>query len=217
MALLDIVIDVSHHQGGAIAWQSVAQAGIAVAMVKATEGVNVTDEFFHRNLREATRFGIRVIPYHFTTNDDVGDQIDHFTSVAGLKAGMAYALDWEGHRTFDAGDFEQMGRRLTDTFRRKPLAYFGIPGSGSLPAPPTQAILGWDRWVPRFRVKFPPGVADFSEMPEGLRSPELDRPFLFWQYTDHGRVAGINGRVDRSVAQFDTKEQLIQWFERGGQ
>ena len=36
MALLDTVIDVSHHQG-IVDWESVARAGIAMAMVKATE------------------------------------------------------------------------------------------------------------------------------------------------------------------------------------
>lgn len=41
MALLDIVIDVSDSQG-TIDWAAVQQAGIRVAMIKATEGTNFT-------------------------------------------------------------------------------------------------------------------------------------------------------------------------------
>ena len=120
MALLDVVIDVSHGQGD-IDWRSVAEAGIKVAMVKATEGHTFTDSAWHANLRGATQAGIKVIPYHFLRAGAAEDQAAHFRDVVGLKHGMAYALDWEGTRTAAAADVEQMGRILAEITRRNPV------------------------------------------------------------------------------------------------
>src|SRR5215831_1483533 len=203
MALLDVVIDVSDAQGR-IDWPSVANTGVKVAIVKATESDTFTASTWHANLRGATGMGIKVIPYHFIGRGRIVDQFAHFQSVVGLTHGMAYALDWEGHRTAAAADVQQMGEALADTAGRMPLGYWGIPGS--TPETPTQLMDGWDRWVPRYPVR---GIADFNEMP--LAHEVGPVPFLFWQYTSEGRVPGITGPVDRSVASFEDIEQLIRW------
>jgi lysozyme len=203
MALLDVVIDVSDAQGN-IDWSAVAGAGIRVAMVKATEGATFTASTWHANQRGAERAGIKVIPYHFVRPGSVTDQTANFRAAAGLGRGTAYALDWEGNRTAGATDVEQMGQILAQIAGRNPLGYWGIPGS--TPEPPTVTMQGWDLWVPRYRAG---SIADFTKMPPELQSPGA--PFLFWQYTSGGRVSGINGDVDRSVASFDSIERLIAW------
>lgn len=203
MALLDVVIDVSDAQG-IIDWAAVAGDGITVAMVKATEGATFTASSWHANQRGATQAGIKVIPYHFIRPGDAAAQAAHFQEVAGLAQGMVCALDWEGTRTGTADDVEQIGQALAAITGRNPLGYWGIPGN--TPEAPTAAMQAWDRWVPRYRAG---NIANFALMTGGHQDPGI--PFLFWQYTPAGKIAGINGPVDRSVASFDSADQLLQW------
>ena len=58
-------IDVSHYQGR-IDWEEVAtNKNISFAYIKATEGANLVDEFYLRNLYGAKRVGIPAGCYHF--------------------------------------------------------------------------------------------------------------------------------------------------------
>lgn len=58
-------IDVSHHQGGSLDFQSLRDAGIEFAFVKATEGAGFIDSRFHTNLRRARDAGMLVAAYHY--------------------------------------------------------------------------------------------------------------------------------------------------------
>ena len=210
MPLLDVVIDVSD-ANGEIAWPRVAAAGIRVAMIKATQGATVKAHRWEANRAGAESAGIRAVPYHFVTNADIAAQSAHFEAVAGLGPGMAYALDWEKclqrdgtELTASAEQVEMMGKILTAVLGRAPLGYWGIPGN--TPQPPTALMQDWERWVPRYRLG---KIASFGDMPPSHQSPGT--PFLFWQYTDGGRVDGITGDVDRSVADFASVENLLAW------
>jgi lysozyme len=205
MALFDVVIDVSDAQGR-IDWSAVAAKGVKVAMAKATEGADFTANTWHVNQRDATDAGIKVVPYHFVRPVDVATQVAHFQSVAGLSQGMAYALDWECNRIASAADFQRIGEQLAEITGRTPLGYWGIPGS--TPEEPTEVMDGWERWVPRYRAG---NIADFTQMPPQHTTPGVD--FLFWQYTPAGRISGINGPVDRSVASFVSIQALLDWCQ----
>src|SRR5262249_34645321 len=197
----------------------VADAGVKVAMIKATEGKTFTAHTWATNQAGAMAAGIIVIPYHFMTNADPAAQADHFHNVAGLSPGAAYALDWvnriaDGVKiTATAAQVDAMGRALREFVGRTPLGYWGIPGS--TPGAPTTFMTTWDRWVPRYRVG---SISDFAKMPTHFASPfgppgssPLGLPFRFWQYTAGGVVGGIGHAVDRSVAAFDNVNALIAW------
>ena len=62
----DGVVDVSHHNG-AIDWPAVAGAGIALAFIKATQGVGFVDPTFERNRNAAMAAGILAVPITFST------------------------------------------------------------------------------------------------------------------------------------------------------
>lgn len=80
-------IDVSHYQG-TIDWAKVAAAGIKFAYLKATEGVDTTDEFYARNRAAAKAHGILTGSYHFYHYDQAwGPQATHFCGVVGSFAG----------------------------------------------------------------------------------------------------------------------------------
>jgi len=210
MALLDVIIDVSD-ANGEIAWQRVAAAGVRVAMIKATQGATFKAHRWEANRAGAQAAGIRVVPYHFVTNADVAAQSAHFEAVAGLTPGTAYALDWEKYALRDgtgltatAEQVETMGKILTAVLGRAPLGYWGIPGN--TPEPTRPSMQDWERWIPRYRLG---KIASFADMPLSHQSP--GPPFLFWQYTDGGRLDGIAGDVDRSVANFASVQDLLAW------
>lgn len=212
MALLDFAIDVSDAQG-TIDWRRVAGAGIRVAMIKATEGATFIARHWEYNSRSARAAGILVIPYHFMTHADPPAQAANFAQATGLRPGMPFALDWERRRLRDGSDntaaaaqVEEVGLRLAELAGRLPLGYWGIPGS--TPEEPTDRMLQWERWVPRYRRG---AIASFAGLRGEFASPGVD--FLFWQYTCAGRVPGIRCAVDRSVALFDSHDQLTAWYD----
>ena len=211
MALFDIAIDVSDAQP-AIDWGKVAAAGVKLAMVKASEGATFKARCCEAHFAGARAAGIRVVPYHFMTDADPGHQAANFEYAAGLAPGMPYALDWEKRVLRDGTDItasaqqvDAVGRLLAAKAGRNPIGYWGIPGSA--PDTPSEFMNGWERWVPRYRLG---RIASFDDMPDSYRSPGV--PFLFWQYTDGGRIDGIDGDVDRSVVLFETLDELAGWF-----
>lgn len=212
----DIAIDVSHHQG-AIDWLRVREAGILIAMIKATEGATFVDpRFFAANRAQAVHAGIAVIPYHFLRPGRVAEQVKHFANVIGLAPGAPYALDWEGRasETATALEVAAIGAMLADIAGRPPLGYWGIPGS--TPAAPEGAMFTWPRWVPRYPTR---GAAAWAKVDAQYRDHcgawwKTGAPFarpLFAQYTDTGRVDGIVSLVDRSVAFFDSEAAALAW------
>ncbi len=83
----DGVVDVSHHNG-AIDWPAVAGARIALAFIKATQGVGFIDPAFERNRDAAVTAGILAVPYHFLDTSDPDRQAEHFLAVADLSPGQ---------------------------------------------------------------------------------------------------------------------------------
>jgi GH25 family lysozyme M1 (1,4-beta-N-acetylmuramidase) len=197
--VFDGVIDVSHHNG-AIDWPAVADAGIVLAFVKATQGGGFVDPLFAANRSAATRAGVLVVPYHFVDRDDPADQAAHFCDVAGLAAGGAAMLDWES--TAPAEAVALLGEALADSGGRAPVAYYGF-------AQLTRPDAALSRW-PLMLPEYPRGAAAGCYRTLVSRPPRLppgraggwggvERPYDFHQYTPAGRVAGIATPVDRSV------------------
>ena len=83
----DVVIDVSHHNG-AIDWPAVAAAGIALAFIKATQGLAFVDPAFARNRAAAIAAGVLAVPYHFLDTTSAERQAEHFLEVTDLAAGQ---------------------------------------------------------------------------------------------------------------------------------
>lgn len=210
---LDICIDVSDAQGS-IDWPAVRGAGIRIAFVKATEGASFVARSFERNRTDAARNGVAVIPYSFLRPGLATPQIQHFREVTGLEEGMAFALDWEGRASTTASPqvAEAIGEELAQIANRKPIGYWGI--SGSTPAAPTMRMLQWPRWIPRYPVV---GINSFAALPPRCQeAPEVwwhtdNRLPEFAQYTSWGRVPGIKGLVDRSVAFFPSVDDALTW------
>jgi lysozyme len=205
-------VDVSRYQG-LINWGMVARAGVRFAVCKATEGNSYVDPSFRRNLEGAKASGLLVSAYHFARptprHAPAREQAQHLARTVGaLEPGyLPLVLDLE-HTELPpeatarwALEFLSELDRLTG---RRSILYTG-PGwwDGAIGRSPSAALLAaWPLWV-----------AHYTERP----APRVPRPWLagrppwlWWQYSSSGRVAGIAGNVDvnRSTATLEQLEQL---------
>ena len=216
--MLDIAIDVSDNND-VRDWAAVRAAGIRIAFVKFMEQPGHAYQSGPVQAARAKAVGIAVVPYWFLrplAAPQVKAAVKDFAARAALGPGQAFMLDWEGraNQTCTPPIAEEIGAELAAIASRKPTGYWGVPGSS--PAAPTGAMLQWDRFVPRYPVK---GANSFASLPIHCHQhPELywkpggDRALpQFGQYTAWGRVRGIEGVVDRSVAFFPDEERAVTW------
>ena len=215
---LDICIDTSDNQErrAPIDWPAVYADGIRIAFIKIMQDPMARYSGWEAQVTGARAAGIFVIPYAFLVPADPASYAKEFAVRADpLEPGGAFMLDWEGRasQTCTPPVAEAIGRELAARYGRDPIGYWGLPGS--TPAMPTEIMLGWPRTVPRY----PNGAAEqFDDLPERdildpILAVKTERGGLpvFWQYTANGKVKGITGPVDRSVAFFPTEADAIAW------
>lgn len=180
-------IDVSHYQGK-IDWNRVArEGGVSYVYIKATEGAEIVDDRHAFNLAAAHKAGLSVGSYHFyRPRVDVDAQFRNMTSVV-IKSGqdLVPIIDIEDDRgvTEDRfiADLSRFIHMVTRHYGRKPMLYTGQNFYNKH----FQGLFQDYQWM---IAKYKPDVPVLED----------GRNYLMWQYTDKGRIPGINGNVDRS-------------------
>lgn len=191
-------IDVSHYQG-AVDWQQVAQAGMAFAFVKATQGVGDVDSDFGANWAGVKTAGLLRGAYHFyEPGDDPQQQAEHFLSVVSLEPGdLLPVLDIETLGSQTASEIVQgIGiwlQTVQTAINRAPIVYTA-PGFWN--GLGTQQFGTYPLWVAEYGVSSP-------KLPAGWTGWD------FWQYSESGSVAGVAGSVDLDVFQ-GSPQALLQ-------
>jgi GH25 family lysozyme M1 (1,4-beta-N-acetylmuramidase)/LysM repeat protein len=192
-------IDVSYWNSG-IDWPKVRAAGQRYVFAKATEGDFYADPTFDDNWRGAKTAGLMRGAYHFfRSNVDARKQatkfIDYVKSMND-NGELPPVLDLE---TNDGQTKEKVIARaktwldlVEAAFNKKPIIYSGqyflqdffSEAGGGPPA--------WAKEYPLWLAQYPNIYVEGSQ-------PTLPRGWFkwtFWQYSDKGRVNGINARVD---------------------
>lgn len=180
-------IDVSHYQGK-INWQRVAAEGcVSYVYIKATEGADLVDDRYATNIVEARKAGLSVGSYHFyRPRADVDAQLANMTRVVNKKdQDLVPIIDIEDDRAVSEEAFISNLRyfidRVTKHYGRKPLLYTGQNFYNKH----FMGLFTDYQWM----------IAKYQNEPPVLLD---DHFYLMWQYTDKGRIPGINGNVDRS-------------------
>lgn len=187
-------IDVSHHQG-IIDWKKVKAAGVVFAFAKCTEGLHGADPRFQANWAGMKAAGLLRGAYHFFHSvEDGANQADWFLShLPDFGSGdMPLVVDLEDTSTISLMSREILNlrikhfvERVQEKTRHTPIIYTNEDYAMHLNADVAQCPL----WLAMYALK--------PKVPEPWRA--AGKSWSFWQYTEKGRVAGVNGFVDRSV------------------
>lgn len=198
--------DISHYQQRPD-FGRLAADGIRFVIMKATQGNGVDPDFDH-NRNEAVRHNMLWAPYPFLTPSDNDATINHFCNVVGRGSKVPTALDWE-----KAGTSSQTVEAWMDLCEaqlgRAGLAYYGkYP-----PDKVTQKIGTWPHWY----AQYPKNWLNGPSTPpwNGKVVPtSWVREWLLWQYTGHGRLAGISTEIDLNVLAIPLAQFKV-WYDTG--
>ncbi len=189
-------IDVSTYQGR-IDWRAVATTPVRFAILRATLGNRYRDGRYARNVAGARRNGLTVGAYHYAkpglARQDPRVEADHFLDVTGLRAGdVIPVLDIEETgglgprqlRTWASAWLERVYERTGV----RAMIYSGISfWHGSMRNTASLARRDHPLWVAHWYV----GAPDVPGRRWGGRG------YTIWQWSAAGRIAGIDGPVDR--------------------
>lgn len=181
-------IDVSQWQGN-IDFEAVERAGIELVYIKASEGIDFVDPFFYRNYANAKNAGIPVGFYHYLTARSASSaeqEAYHFVSVTrGFSPEGKMVMDIEDLAGLTREEINEIARaflRGVERYSNRSAAIYADAYNAS-------DVLEADLAV------YPLWIAQYD-----VQEPDRNNPWgdwVGWQYTDLGRVAGIQGNVDR--------------------
>lgn len=209
-------IDVSYHQGR-IDWKKVKAAGIEFAFIRLggsslSDGVPYLDSMYSYNVREARAAGVKIGVYFFsqaTNSEEVKREVDFIAAnLNGLQLDLPVVYDAErcplsnqqkGY--FQAADLsKEQWTNLTIEFCEgvramgyEPMFYSGI--SEIMTRIDYRTISSrYKMWIARYKYKG-------NTTPHQLITANYPYTgkYDFWQYSDHGRVDGINTYVDLNI------------------
>lgn len=180
-------IDVSRHQGW-IDWKKIAQnKKIKFVYIKATEGATRQDVYYSSNISRARKAHVRVGSYHYmTAKFSVHRQFQNFKKT--VKKGQQdlipmIDIEEEGMRRWSKRQIQDSLQVLIDLMKR----YYG-----KAPIIYSQYNFYNKNLAPRFN-RYYLFIARYHTDAPPLKGHGKHN---IWQYTQHGRVAGIDGYVD---------------------
>jgi lysozyme len=179
-------IDVSHHQKE-IRWDAVKASGIHFAYIKATEGADFIDAQFSENWRGAETAGLVRGAYHFFTLGVPGAlQASNFITAVPIDSqALPTAIDLElsGYNVRRTQSPNEFAKELSVFFDTVSARY------GKLPVIYT---------THDFQKKYLKTMSvDRLWIREIITQPRQN--WMFWQFSERGRIHGIHGFVDLDV------------------
>lgn len=206
-------IDVSHHQG-TIDWAAAQASGVSFAYIKASEGDTSQADYLVANYANAVAAGLLVGVYHFhRSNIDSNDQSAVFlaaiNSAGAQNAALPPMIDVE---TDDDTDSDTIILRLSHLLQQVESAlgaqailytnknFWEENGLGD-------GFSGHSLWIARYlhsgaAQPVAPPDSDIAQIapPQGFNSWQI------WQYSQAGRVKGVNTNVDLDYFPGDTDD-----------
>ncbi len=216
--LLTKGIDVSKYQGN-IDWQQVAQSGIDFAMIRvgyrAMESGEITEDGTAKyNLQEATGNGIKTGAYFFSTAVSEAEAIEEakwvvdFIDQYKITYPVAYnceGFDNTGSRQYNLTKEERtnIAKAFLNEIHKAGYTPMFYASKGEMEAD-SQWIASsleksykiWVSWYPEH---------PYPETPEASYQGSHD----MWQYTNAGKMAGIETSVDVNVAYFGYDQEAL--------
>ncbi|WP_313607897.1 GH25 family lysozyme [Dysgonomonas sp.] len=197
-------IDVSHHQQ-TIDWGKLDKRSVQFAFIKATEGGNHKDSLFQENWRLAIHHNVPEGAYHFFTFCKDGDaqarNYIHYVPKDSIDLPPIIDLEYGGNcqqenRKEDIiAEIAKFIEILENHYQRKVLIY-------------TTNEFYKNYMIGQF-MDNPIWIRDIVSKP---KLPD-GRKWLFWQYTNKGKIEGIKTDVDLN-AFAGTREEFDQLIKK---
>lgn len=184
-------IDISHYQDR-ISWERLRNARVGkvplrFAFIKATEGLSMIDENFNENFYQAKHNDIIRGAYHFFVPEaDARKQAEFFLRQVHLEPGdLPPVLDVEKIGRLSDAQLRKAVKTWLNIVERhygvKPILYTGY--SFKLKYLNDSVFNQYPYWIAHYYV---------NEL-------SYQGKWDFWQYTDVGRIDGIEGAVDCNI------------------
>jgi lysozyme len=195
-------IDVSYWQSG-IDWPKVRATGQRFVMIKATEGESYLDPTFNDDWSGSRLSGLLRGPYcFFHPKQDPKKQADNFISVVqaqGDRGELPPAVDLEVTDGLTKDKIIPRVKAWLDeveaAFGRKPMIYAGVSflevNLSVLGGGPPDWAKDYPFWLGWYPYQYTDGMSPL--MPRGWFK------WTFWQYSENGRLNGINAKVNQDV------------------
>lgn len=183
MALLNVVIDLSHHNTVS-SFTDIKNDGIVGVIHKATEGTSIVDNKYKTRRTAALNAGLLWGAFHFGRSGSGAAQAKHFLDIADPQPGDLLVLDFEDtpENQMTLAQAEQFVQFIKDRTGKFPGLYTGESFIHSVLGNNTGTLLkNCFLWVAKY-AETKPAV------------PPAWRTFTFWQYTD-----GVHGSAPHSV------------------
>lgn len=182
-------IDVSEWQGE-INFEEVARSGIEIVYIRASEGTGYVDPYSRENYEKAKENGLKIGFYHFLTAtniEEAREEAEFFVSnIKGLEPDCRLAMDFEVFDGLGVDEINDISREFLETVEEL---------SGKKCVIYSDAYNARTIFSKELANNYPIWVADyFVEEPADNGKWET---WVGFQYTDRGRINGIDGNVDR--------------------
>ncbi|AXK19372.1 GH25 family lysozyme [Bacillus sp. COPE52] len=180
-------VDVASYQGE-VDWRELEKQNMKFAFIKATEGSAFVDEYFSTNWKNANKTGMRTGAYHFFSFDSKGETQakQYIRTVPKHKQALPPVIDVEfyAHKKDNPPQREDVEKELTAVVKMlekhydKKVILYATQEAYDLYI--KDAYPQCDIWIRSVLTK--PSLSD-------------ERNWMFWQYTNRGRLRGYNGKV----------------------
>lgn len=181
-------IDVSEWQGN-INFKKVKEAGIEVVYIRSSQGFSYEDSKFEENYKEAKKYNLKIGVYHYVTarnEEEAKMQAKFFASkVSNKEIECKLAMDFEYFGNLTKKEINNIALAFikeTEKLSGKEVIVYSDAYNASSTF--EGEVTSYPLWIAEYGVSKPEGNGNWSVW-EGF------------QYTDKGRISGINGYVDR--------------------
>ncbi len=186
-------IDVSNWQGY-INYEEVKNSGIQVVYIKASQGTNIKDAYFDINYENAKANGLYVGFYHYLTAtniEEAREEANFFVSViSGKIPDCKLVLDYETFGGVGKEEINNIARtfmeRVEELTNKEVILYSDL--SNARDTFDTSLAEDYELWI-----------AYYEDRNRLINIETSWNTYIGIQYTDRGRVNGINGSVDRDL------------------
>lgn len=203
-------IDVSSNQGKPD-WTKVAKAGYKFAILRIHQKSG-TDSSFEHNYKGCKSNGILIGGYKYSYALTPAQAVDEAEAVIevlngrGLDFPVFYDLEWNQQRSLGKQAIENIAVSFLTRIKKAGYKVGIYCNYDWYKNTLTDTLKKYDCWI----ANYPKKELDNGTLQERLRVPAG----VGWQYSEHGKVPGINGNVDMDV--FYTDYQTEQKGEATG-